>query len=56
MLLLAVALLKLFVIVFLEYVIKKLEELKWYKWDLQKIMENKKELGEVVGFDVIDFK
>lgn len=37
-------------------VIEKLEELKWYEWDLQKIMKHRKELEEIVGFDIDNFK
>jgi len=41
---------------FPEEVIKKLENLHWYEWSLEDILNRRKELEDIVGFDIEDFK
>ncbi len=36
--------------------ITQLEELKWYEWDIKKIIENKEMLEKIVEFDIDKFK
>lgn len=36
--------------------IKKLEEVKWYNWDIQKVIENKQYLENIVGFNMDLYK
>lgn len=36
--------------------IDKLEELKWYEWEIKKIIENKEILEKIVEFDIDKFK
>ena len=35
--------------------IEKLEETKWYEWDIDKIIEKKDELEKIVGFEIDSF-
>ncbi len=36
--------------------IKNLEEVKWYNWDIQKVIENKQYLENIVGFNMDLYK
>lgn len=36
--------------------IKKLEEIKWYEWPVEKVIENKNFLESIVGFDIDTYK
>ena len=36
--------------------IKNLEEVKWYNWDIQKVIENKQYWENIVGFNMDLYK